>query len=194
MTLRDVAVLLLVPLALLALVDGVGLHLWRLRLFARPDSRREHLLHTARAMLFPGILVLVYARETSGPLLAFAVALVAADTLLEVWDTFEEPRSRASLGGLSRGESLLHVVLVSLRSASLALVFASKPAWVWSSQAGAWSATVEPWQESFVVAGLLPGAIALAVLHVVLGLRWRHGPPTPPAQARENLRQLRSTR
>jgi hypothetical protein len=154
---RDVAVLLLVPFAALAFLDGVYLHLWRLRLYAQPESRREHALHTARALLFPPLLLLLFAREAVGPLLALAVALAVADTILEAWDTLEEPRSRAALGGLSRAESLLHVVLISLRAAALALAFTSTG--------------VEPWHETLVVQGLLPGAVFIAALHVALALR-----------------------
>jgi hypothetical protein len=58
---RDLAVLLLLPFAALAFVDGIWIHLVRLRLHARPQCRREHALHTARAVLFPAVLVLVAA-------------------------------------------------------------------------------------------------------------------------------------
>jgi hypothetical protein len=167
---RDVAVAMLVPLALLAAIDGLWIHLWRLRLHARPECAREHRLHTARSVLFPGLLVLLYGRASTGPLLWLALGLAALDTVLEAWDTFEEPRSRETLGGLSRAEALLHVVLVTLRSASLALVLVAQPAGAWSLTAGVPAAPIPAWQTLLVFQALLPGAVAVALLHVALAL------------------------
>jgi hypothetical protein len=168
---RELAVLLLVPLAVLAVIDGLWIHLWRLRLHARPECAREHRLHTARALLFPALLVLIYGRESTGGLLVLAALLAGVDTVLEAWDTFEEPRSRAHLGGLSRAEALLHVILVSLRGASLVLALAAKPAAAWSLTASAPTPPIPGWQAQLVFQGLLPGAVAVAALHVVLALR-----------------------
>ena len=94
----DLAVFLLAPLAVLAAVDGLYIHLWRLRLHERPECRREHLLHTARALLFPLGLVLVYGYDTAGGWLLLGVGVVVVDTALEAWDTFEESASRRALG------------------------------------------------------------------------------------------------
>ena len=175
MSASDLAVILLVPLALLAAIDGLYLHLWRLRLHERPECRREHLLHTARALLFPPGLVLVYGFATAGGLLLFGAAIVVADTALEAWDTFEEPASRRALGGLSSAEALLHVALVTLRAASLALTLAAKPAAAWSWSAPVWLASAEPWHAVVVHQLLLPGAVLVALLHVGLAFdrrRW----------------------
>jgi hypothetical protein len=169
---RELAVVVLIPLAVLAAVDGLWIHLWQLRLHARPECAREHRLHSARALLFPVLLVLLYGRDSAGILLVLALGLAAIDTALEAWDTFEEPRSRATLGGLSRGEALLHVILVSLRSASLVLAFAAKPATAWSLGASDPADPIPSWQALLVLQGLLPGALAVAALHVVLVLRF----------------------
>lgn len=172
----DLAVILLLPLAALALLDGVYLHLWRLRLHERPDSRREHLLHTARALLLPPALVLIYGHAASGALLWLGAGLVVADTALEAWDTFEEPASRRALGGLAPVEALLHLVLVTLRAASLtlALIAKSAPSWAWSAPAGL--ADAEPWHALVVQQVLLPGAVLVAALHVYLTLPpWLRG-------------------
>ena len=167
---RDLAVILLVPLAGLAAVDGVYLHLWRFRLHERPECRREHRLHTARALLFPLGLVLVYGHAAAGAWIYAGAAIVLADTGLELWDCFEEPASRRLLGGLSQHEALLHVVLVTLRAASLALAFVSKPAAAWAWDAHAVLAPAEPWHAAVALQLLLPGAVAVAALHVALAL------------------------
>jgi len=46
------SVVFLMAFGVLAAIDGVYLHLWRLRLPARPSSYVEHLWHTASAVLF----------------------------------------------------------------------------------------------------------------------------------------------
>jgi hypothetical protein len=156
----DLAVILLLPLALFAAIDGVYLHLWRLRLHERPECRREHLLHTARALLFPVGLTLVYDYSTTSSSWFLGLAVVAADTALEAWDTFEERNSRRTLGGLSSGEALLHVVLVTLRAASLALALVARPT------------ATSGWHGVVVYQLLLPGAVLVAALHVGLAFRW----------------------
>lgn len=170
---RDLAVLLLVPLGVLAAIDGLYLHLWRLRLHERPECRREHLLHTARALLFPPSLALVFGFESAGAWLWAGAALVVADTGLEAWDTFEEPRSRSAIGGLTAAEALLHVVLVTLRASSLVLALVALPAGAWSFHQPGALHDVEPWQAFVVWSGLLPGSLIVAALHVLLAVRTR---------------------
>lgn len=168
----DLAVILLLPLAGLAAIDGVYLHLWRLRLHERPECRREHLLHTARALLFPAGLTLVYGYAATGSWLLLGLLVVAADTALEAWDTFEEPESRRALGGLSSGEALLHLVLVTLRAGSLALALAARPASAWSWSAAGSLGPTEAWHGVVVHQLLLPGAVLVAALHIGLAFRW----------------------
>jgi len=180
LTAVDFAFILLVPFVILAAVDGLYFHLWRLRLHARPGSRREHALHTARAVLFVPALVLLYSRNRGGLLLWAAAVVLLADTVLEIVDAFEEPSSRRALGGMAPVESALHVALVALRAASIALLLAAKPVDAWHPAAplelapgyGAWQA--------FVDQGLLGGAIATALLHV--WLLWRDGRAPAPSE------------
>ncbi len=161
---------LLLGFVALSTVDGVYLHLWRYRLWARADSRREHWLHTARAVLFAPIVLLVFAQPTAGAALWTGVALLAVDQVFEVLDVLEERRSRAGLGGLSSGEYLVHAVLVTLRAAAVALALASRPAAAWALDA---PLTIGTYPSSIVmlVDQLVPGALIVAVLHVWLGLR-----------------------
>ncbi len=166
---------LLLLFAGLSLVDGLYIHLWRLRLHARPDSYREHLWHTARAVLFaPGVL-LVFAAPTAGAALWFGVLLFAVDEVVEMLDVLAERASRASLGGLSSAEYAVHVVLITLRAAAVALALASRPAAAWSLDAphvlGSHPETI-----AFLVNQLVPGAVVAAALHVWLA--WRHRPMT----------------
>lgn len=139
----------LAALAALAFVDGVLIHLVRERLHRRPESRVEHLLHTGRALVFPPILLLFFA----GAGVTAGVALLVVDQALELADLAVERRSRAYSGGLRTSEYLLHGLVLTLRGAAIAF----------SLVAGAPSAAVVAFAEL-----LLPGAIAIAILHVVL--------------------------
>jgi hypothetical protein len=172
--------ILLLLFAVLSLVDGLYIHLWRLRLHARPGSYREHLWHTARAVLFAPAVLLVFAAPTAGLALWIGVALLAVDQAVELLDVLAERASRASLGGLSSVEYAVHVVLVTLRAAAVALALASRPAGAWSLDA----ATVVgsyPDVIAVTVRQLVPGAVAAAVLHVWLA--WRHRPAARMAPA-----------
>ena len=69
---------------LLGTVDGLFLHLWRYRLYARPASRREHLYHTIAAVTFAATLPAVFLWETGGLLLWAGVLLIGADLIVSL--------------------------------------------------------------------------------------------------------------
>jgi hypothetical protein len=167
--------ILLLLFVVLSLVDGLYIHLWRLRLHARPESYREHLWHTGRAVLFAPAVVLVFAAPTAGLALWLGVALFALDEVVEILDVLAERASRASLGGLSSAEYAVHVVLITLRAAAVALALASRPAGAWSLDA---ASVVGAYPDVIAtpVHQLVPGAVAAAALHVWLA--WRHRPAT----------------
>ncbi len=164
------ATLLLLAFTALSFVDGVYLHLWRYRLWARAGSRYEHWLHTGRAVLFAPLVLLLFASPTAGLALGAGLAVLAVDQALEILDILEERRSRADLGGLSSGEYLVHALLVTLRAAAVALALAARPAAAWTLDAplvlGAYPPTIE-----LVVRQLVPGALVVAALHVWLAAR-----------------------
>jgi hypothetical protein len=167
--------ILLAGFVVLSMVDGLYIHLWRLRLHARPGSYREHLWHTARAILFAPAVMLVFAAPTAGLALWIGVALLAVDQIVEMLDVLAERASRASLGGLASAEYAVHVALVTLRAAAVALALASRPAGAWSLDAAPAIAAYPDWITT-LVHQLVPGAVAAAGLHVWLA--WRHRPAT----------------
>jgi hypothetical protein len=166
-------VLALQVFALLSSVDGLYVHLWRLGLHRRPDSYCEHLWHTARAVLFAPIVVILFAMPSAGALLWLGAFLAFADQVVGVFDVLSETESRRSLGGLGRGEYALHVVLVAVHAAATALVLAARPAEAWSLSA---PSTLGDWpaMASMLVTGSIVGGIVVAALH--LALAWRHRP------------------
>lgn len=139
--------------AVLSFFDGIVLHFFVERLPLRPSSRLEHLLHTARAVLFPMILVAYFGGW--GPI-ALGFTLLAIDQMIEVWDMAIERRSRVHTVGLPSREYMLHGALTTLRAA--AVVFAMM------IERGA----DETRALDGLVSMLVPGAIIAAVAHVVL--------------------------
>jgi hypothetical protein len=116
--------ILLVAFFAVAAVDGLYFHLWRFRLYARAESRLEHVLHTVRAVLSPPIIWALYVAEPAP--LVLAGALVAVDLLVTLVDVWIEPQSRHGLGGLPRAEYLAHISATMLHVAALALGFISR--------------------------------------------------------------------
>jgi hypothetical protein len=141
----------LIVFCALSFVDGIVVHLWRERLHQRADSRLEHALHTARAVLFPLILVLFFGDAAP----ALGLALIVVDQGVEIADMAVERRSRAYSGGLRSTEYILHGTLITLRGAGVAFALV----------AGQSSAAV-----GTLVHILLPGTILAAILHAVLML------------------------
>lgn len=158
--------------ATLSMIDGLYLHLWRLRLHARPASYGEHLWHTARALLFAPVVFLLFMIPSAGPLLWLGVGLAFADQLVGLADALSERDARAELGGLGRGEYALHVALVAVHAAALALALAARGPDAWSLSAP--STLGELPAVRMLVLGPAVGGVAVAALHVALA--WRHRP------------------
>lgn len=169
-TLANAAAVLLAVFAALAAVDGLYIHLWRLRLHARPETRREHWLHTARALLFPPVLLGLFALPTGGVLLWGAIAAAVLDLAAGLWDVAIERESRAQLGGLGTAEYIVHVAVSMVHSGALALVLAARPAAAWSLAAPPLLDTPMPGFSAALAWNLLPGAVILGALHVWLGI------------------------
>lgn len=166
------ASLALLMFAALSALDGIYIHLIRLKLHAHAASWLEHLWHTGRALLFVPILLTLFAVVSGGALLWTGIALLVLDQTLELLDMTSEKRSRERLGGLSSFEYVVHVSLTTLRTAAVALSLAARPASAYALSSPYVVGTLPaPW--AFLVHQLVPGAIAVGVLHVWLAIRHR---------------------
>lgn len=58
-----ISIVLLIAYSILALFDGVFLHLYKYRLYEHKESKFEHLTHTVRAILFTGILIALFIKH-----------------------------------------------------------------------------------------------------------------------------------
>lgn len=150
--------------AVLAALDGLWLHLWRYRLHRH--APREHAVHTVRALLFPGVVLLVLMGWATGPLLWLGALLAVADLAVVAWDAALETRTRTFQRGLPAGEAALHTVLQALHAVVLIVAVAIRP---WS----AWTLTPAPEAGPGLIAtvllvGVLGGSVVVAVVHAVL--------------------------
>lgn len=171
------ATVFLIVFAVLAALDGVGVHLVWLRLHARARSWPEHVWHTASAVLFVPVLVTLFLAPTSGATLWVGVALLVLLHVVEVLDVRSERASRADLGGVGRAELAVHVLAITTRTIATVLAFASRPLASWLPTASTAAAPYTGWVGS-AVSALVPGAIVIAAVHVWLA--WRHRPAGAP--------------
>jgi len=166
-SLYDASAAALALFLILGAVDGLYLHLWKYRLYARAASRDEHRLHTAGAVLFAATLPALFCWETAGLALWVGVALIAADMGVSLLDMVSERESRADLGGLSTGEYVLHMLIMTFRGAAIGLVLGGRPAAAWALDAPLALRSM-PGLAGTLAWQALPGAVVVAALHVWL--------------------------
>jgi hypothetical protein len=153
---------------LLGAIDGVYFHLRRYRLFAFPESRAEHVLHTARAVLVLPPLALLYLGNAAGMCLWTAAASIAVDQVMLALDLREEATSRRRFGGLSPAEYQIHVGANGLHGIALALALASRPASAWSLSACSLEASSLPLAIQGMVAAVWLASAVAVIQHVLL--------------------------
>lgn len=166
----ETTAVVLVVFAVLAVVDGLYLHLWKFRLHARLGAAVEHWIHTLRVLLSIPVLLFVLAGDTVGPALWLGVGFAVVDLGVWLWDAAVERTSRDFQGGLPGYEFGLHVVLTALHVGALILALVARPAsaWAWNATLTASHAAAAAPLHDLVWHMLLPGTVLLAALHVAL--------------------------
>ena len=163
------AIILLAVFVILALFDGLYLHLIRYRLHEHEESRNEHISHTIRAVLFPIILYVLYLGNSDG---AFYIGMVVVivDLLVLAADAYMEKDSRAFMGGLPRWEYILHLMVNGFHFASIAVFIVIK---VKLNEKG--MELVHDFQNvpqyhlfTIIIKQLIPGGMLMALLHFSL--------------------------
>ncbi len=167
----------LVAFTAIASVDGLYFHLYRYRLYARPDSRYEHWLHTLNSILYVPLTALLFCAEPLGLWRHLAFALFAASVGIEVLDVLCEERSRRTLGGLTSLEYLMHFLMSGLRFGSVLPLLASGPLQKWHPSQTALAG--RPLGLALLGVCLAAPGVLIAALHVYLALR----PPAHPARS-----------
>ncbi|SFH20567.1 hypothetical protein [Pedobacter insulae] len=160
--------ILLLAFALLAVIDGFYLHIFKYQLFNHKESKFEHLTHTIRAILFPLIVYFLFITQNCPTSFYLGVLFVVTDIVVLGTDAYLEKDSRIFMGGLPRWEYILHLFVNGFHFASIAVFFAIKLTFTENG--------IEVIQTlshlknfglfQFIALNLLPGAIILALLHI----------------------------
>lgn len=159
------AALFLIAFMILATYDGLYLHLWKYELFGRKESKFEHITHTIRAVLFPIIVCLLFLNEDT---MSFWIGLtfVAIDLIVLRVDAYSEKDSRKFMGGLPRGEYIIHLFANGFHFAAVSLGVVIR---IISNSQEIVLVSDFPQTVMIIVAkNALPGGILLAVLHLLL--------------------------
>ncbi len=163
------AILGLTLFMILAVYDGVYLHLWKFELFQRKESANEHLMHTWRAILFPFILCLLLINEQE---VGFWIGCVlfGIDLLILGLDAYVEEDSRSFMGGLPRWEYIVHLFANSLHFGSFLLLILTRIQFNGSTLFYSYSFLDGRYYPLVKMIGIqfIPGSILLAGVHVFL--------------------------
>ena len=165
-----VSSVLLILFALLALYDGFYLHIFKYQLHNEAESRKEHLTHTLRAVFFPAILYFLFLKQDCPTSFFIGISLVVLDIIVLGMDAFMETDSRKFMGGLPRWEYILHLFVNGFHFASIAVFLTLKlnltPNGITIVPNFYQYENFEIFQ--FIVTNLLPGAILIALIHIVV--------------------------
>jgi hypothetical protein len=165
-----ISIVLLIAYSLLALFDGVFLHLYKYRLYEHKESKLEHLTHTIRAILFTGILISLFINIENNNLFVFGAILVVADIITLIIDAYVEKDSRTFMGGLPRWEYIIHLLVNGFHFASIAVFLVIK---INLDSNGITLVNNFQQIESFhifrtIAINLLPGAMLISLLHILV--------------------------
>lgn len=161
----QLSILFLVLFMILAIYDGLYLHLWKFELFNRKESEMEHKVHTLRALLFP---VIVYYLFINASIIGFymGIALFIFDLLVLSLDAYFEKDSREFMDGLPRWEYIIHLFANSFHFASFVLIIISRGNEIIlnsSTPNNELSALIY-----MVGKNIIPGAILMGLIHLFL--------------------------
>jgi len=115
----QIPLLLLLAAGPVGAIDVLYFHIWKFRLYARPQSAREHAAHLMRGVLAPTIFAILLVGRPEGACFWLVAALFAADTINSLVDTLLEPASRAPIG-VPPAELALHFIGASVMGAAWA--------------------------------------------------------------------------
>lgn len=153
---------ILAVIAPIGAIDVLYYHVYKFRLYRREQSVAEEITHLVRHATFVAIVVLLARGVRSSATDHAILALFVVDVINSSADVLLEPRSRAALGGLPRGEYFLHFLGASGAAAAGVAYLHERTQGVIAPAAG-WLA----WQSTFLVVT----ASALCLLEASLFVR-----------------------
>jgi hypothetical protein len=128
----DISLVVLLVAGPIGAIDVIYFHLWKFRLFERPESMKEEITHLIRGVVAPTTTGILLLGHPQGLWFWAVAALFAFDALNSVLDVIFEPYSR-SPRGVPPSELAIHFVGTSLMGAAWALAMAL-----------GWNARVQP--------------------------------------------------
>lgn len=161
---------LLGSFALLAVYDGLFLHILKYELHMHKESKNEHVTHTVRAFLFVGILYFLFLNQDSNVGFIIGLTMVIIDIIVLGIDAYMEHDSRIFMGGLPRWEYILHLFVNGLHFASIAVMLALKIELVDGHVIFVQGLSNFKGYDLFriLVVNLLPGSILIAFTHLLV--------------------------
>ncbi|HYM61300.1 MAG TPA: hypothetical protein VEZ11_10440 [Thermoanaerobaculia bacterium] len=115
----QVALWLLLAAGPIGAIDVVYFHIWKFRLYSRPQSRWEEICHLVRGAVVPAIFAALLLGRPEGAAFWIVAAIFALDTANSLIDTMIEPASRAPIG-VPPAELAVHFIGATLMGAAWA--------------------------------------------------------------------------
>lgn len=165
--LNSIAILVAIY-AVLGFSDAILLHLWKYQLYKNKDTRKEHLLHSIRTIIFPIVVFGLLVFQLEGFYLYGFLLILIFDLGFQIWDMWIEKEARSRFGGLSSLEYTIHGLLIFIHSAFLVLYIVNI---IQMDQFSKPEGNIILNENSFatlIAWNLLPGACLVMLLHFVL--------------------------
>ena len=101
----------LITLGTIAGFDEIYFHQYKSQLLKRAESCIENYLHLFRSFIFSFIFIIISSFSLQGTWAIVVLILFLLDVFVSIGDILVERKSRSSIGGLSTGEYLTHMLL-----------------------------------------------------------------------------------
>jgi hypothetical protein len=162
---------ILLAMGFLGAADIVLYHTKAHALRQRRESRAELVTHALRGPTYAALFLLVPNYSFHGGFVTALLALLVFDVGISLADFWLEPQSRASVGGLPRGEYILHTVLAMLFGGLVATVIAETGVSSSDPSALVWKDDGAPMPIRAALALMAPVVLASGILDFLAVLR-----------------------
>ena len=141
-------------------LDVLYFHLWKFRLYERPQSRWEEMTHLVRGLVAPAIVALLVVGRPEGGMFWLVAALFLVDTINSLIDVVVEPGSRAPLG-VPQEELAVHFIGTTAMGGAWAVyMITGWPARLLPTALATWNGAIPRW----LARGVAPGICASFLL------------------------------
>lgn len=174
------ALILLLIAGPIGATDVVYFHMWKFRLYSRPQSVIEEITHLLRGVMAPAIFALLIIGRPQGAFFWIVAMLFFIDTVNSLWDVMVEPRSRAPIG-VPPAELAVHFIGTTIMGAAWAtFILTGWPTRNAPTALLPWPPGTFPWWFLPMAWGALVISVLLVAFEASLVLRakaWRSSTP-----------------